>query len=1394
MRNKQLEGQNLNGEGEWISSTIDISGQDSVDLRVVCGSDDVSSQAKVEAYYQTNNNGLTLFEQRTGDFGTDTLIAKGVSGDSLQLRVRMDQIPGGGTSSSHFIEEVLTIRSSFCWALLIDTDLSSQISGLFKCPKICLGGTGSSYDDCSDFEPLEVCVNEPLGVQIDHMEPGIAEADYTVWTDGPVTNVSSVGGSVTTLNCPSFPPNNEAWCTQDGPGQAGLTFSFTSPGTYTIYAQGDNGTWGSCPSSWDCQNPPPPPGHHLPGYDGRFEIEVEVIGPLQSSDFTISPQQACKGNSFDLSYNGPGDLTSFNADLSGLPCSQQQTNTNTISLSCSQAGTYTIPFSAENKCGSKITDDVTITVLPDPTADAGNNITFCEGDINPPFYLGGNPSASGGTPPYDHDWSGGPLLSPSSDPNPQFDHNAGPGTYNYILTVQDANGCTDKDEVTVTVNESPFLNVGQPLLPPPPYCQEDLDGTPLTFLVSKDPNANLNVSPNGVVNCFSQFPNFCFVSVDPSQSTTFTFTATGDNGCETSETVTINIQDCDCDDHNAPNNRQLGTALPGADDVNSGAPQIPNVDYTIGGTFTVNDDLTFSGNDVVMNTDAEIVVEAGNTLTITDGARLFACDEMWDRILVEGDGELIVDQGSFVEDGKKAVVLENGPNGQTASDLLLNGAHFDKNRQHVVVEAFENGIHPATINGTKFTCEGVNSPGDELKAPHAGEITERGVHIKNVGPLGQVTNGFVVGDQDTNHFDRMKFGVFADASEFLVSNCKFTNITKRSNNSPTCSGPPCEGTAIYGEGMHPNHLAAFIGRTDPNEPGLPNEGNRFEDVYHDVELYNYREVEVIDNVMRNPSGTNTNNGLSGVRGVLVSHPDASDLWHITVDLNLITDHRTGVRVEELTAFTGQKTLQMEGNLIRVPNAGHAGRGIQVVAAGAFTPFGPWSIAQNTITQTNSGIRLTNIQRNDDHSSVALVNNTLELFAPFVPPPATLFANGIKLENCRGINTHGNFIDLVRDGVIYDGTAPGGGFIANEFTSYTDGLTLINGAEMADQGGPVSPSMNRFHGTAGNADIFVDGSSNSGGTDFYVDSNLNPDVPNQFDGNGPQIALNNINAFIIPQCFLTPIREPDAPTVEEAERVAGDSLNYVYEPQSSEWRFEQQTYRALKVDTTLTDSSTTLKAFEDSLDNATMGRVREIDEAVDQGNIGMAQALHNGMSCTHSCETRYKEFFDVFLSSTAQGSSCNASQIQKLWDIAEECPLKDGEAVFRARVLLRSELDSNIVFDADCSPDSLGKNKPSSKTAKKAQDEEAVESLSEASFEWRPNPAKERSVLRYDLGGRSEASLKVTDLQGREIETRRIGSERGSLNLDVASWGTGVYLYRVEKNGERLGTGRLIITD
>lgn len=78
----------------------------------------------------------------------------------------------------------------------------------------------------------------------------------------------------------------------------------------------------------------------------------------------------------------------------------------------------------------------------------------------------------------------------------------------------------------------------------------------------------------------------------------------------------------------------------------------------------------------------------------------------------------------------------------------------------------------------------------------------------------------------------------------------------------------------------------------------------------------------------------------------------------------------------------------------------------------------------------------------------------------------------------------------------------------------------------------------------------------------------------------------------------------------------------------------------------------------------------------------------------------------------------------------------------------------------------------------------------------PNPTSSQLHLAFELPRTAVASLRIVDLQGRVVAqplaSQRIGAGTHALQVDCSTWPSGMYLYRLEVEGQRFG-GKIAVT-
>ena len=242
------------------------------------------------------------------------------------------------------------------------------------------------------------------------------------------------------------------------------------------------------------------------GCTDTAQVTVTVQSSLTAN--AGNPVSICNGSSTQLNASGGSNYSwSPATGLSSITVSNPNASPTTTT-------TYTVTVSSGN-CSS--TASVTITVNPLPTATAGSGVAICNGSST-------TLNASGGT---GFSWSPASGLSSTTVSNPSATPSA---TTIYVVTVTDANGCSDTASVTVTINQPPNATAGSNVT----ICNGSntalAAGGGTTY--SWAPSSSLSSSSGANV------------TANPTNTTTYTVFVTDANGCTDTAQVTVTVNTC----------------------------------------------------------------------------------------------------------------------------------------------------------------------------------------------------------------------------------------------------------------------------------------------------------------------------------------------------------------------------------------------------------------------------------------------------------------------------------------------------------------------------------------------------------------------------------------------------------------------------------------------------------------------------------------------------------------------------------------------------------------------------------------------------------------------------------------------------------------------------------
>ncbi|MFN8145353.1 MAG: PKD domain-containing protein [Bacteroidia bacterium] len=245
---------------------------------------------------------------------------------------------------------------------------------------------------------------------------------------------------------------------------------------------------------------------HTFSTSGTFTVTLQVTNSAGcnnqiQTDVTVYPNptvnvlddQICDGGQTTLT--APNGFSTYSWNPGG--------NTQSITVNPTVTTTYTLTVTDNHNCSGN--HPVIVTVNPLPVANAGSPATICQGTA-------ANLNGSGGA---SYAWNPGNMTTQAVSVTPA-------STTTYTLTVTSAAGCTDNDQVTVTVNPMPTVDAGNGIN------------------ICKGSTVNLNATA-GAGN-YLWLPgnlNTSSITVSPIVTTTYTVTVSDAIGCSGNDTVTV---------------------------------------------------------------------------------------------------------------------------------------------------------------------------------------------------------------------------------------------------------------------------------------------------------------------------------------------------------------------------------------------------------------------------------------------------------------------------------------------------------------------------------------------------------------------------------------------------------------------------------------------------------------------------------------------------------------------------------------------------------------------------------------------------------------------------------------------------------------------------------------
>ncbi|MCB0801546.1 MAG: PKD domain-containing protein, partial [Flavobacteriales bacterium] len=274
------------------------------------------------------------------------------------------------------------------------------------------------------------------------------------------------------------------------------THAYANPGTYTVSL--------TATSSKGC--------------DSTYTQQITITRPNANA----GPNKAiCPGGS--VTIGGSPTSTTTGVSYAWSPASTLNNPSSPNPLASPNVTTiYTVTVTDGNGCSQ--TSSMTVTVNPQPTADAGLPQTICNGAST---IIGGSPTGTPANSTYL--WNNASTLDDATDPNPIASPTI---TTTYTVTVTSGVNCTATDQVTITVIPAPGANAGADKNICPGSSVQ-IGGSPTTT------SSNASYAWNNAATLTNA--SLANPVASPTVTTTYTVTVTGTNGCTSTDDVIVNV-------------------------------------------------------------------------------------------------------------------------------------------------------------------------------------------------------------------------------------------------------------------------------------------------------------------------------------------------------------------------------------------------------------------------------------------------------------------------------------------------------------------------------------------------------------------------------------------------------------------------------------------------------------------------------------------------------------------------------------------------------------------------------------------------------------------------------------------------------------------------------------
>ena len=187
-------------------------------------------------------------------------------------------------------------------------------------------------------------------------------------------------------------------------------------------------------------------------------------------------------------------------------------------------------------------------------------------------------------------------------------------------------------------------------------------------------------------------------------------------------------------------------------------------------------------------------------------------------------------------------------------------------------------------------------------------------------------------------------------------------------------------------------------------------------------------------------------------------------------------------------------------------------------------------------------------------------------------------------------------------------------------------------------------------------------------------------------------------------------------------------------------------------------------------------------------------LNDQISPENIQEKNYKDLNDINLNYLfKENTNLSEFQINTIYNIANQCPYKGGEAVYKARLIYNTLIDTHIYFDDD-SLCGLREHEFNDGKSTSVTEEPLSKDLSNTTFTANvfPNPANEFVNLIIPQSSFETGEILIFDVLGKKVFDFTLSPSKQKYTFDTSHFDDGVYFYQIWIDGQSIASDKLNI--